>query len=164
MNHQYSFSKIRPAVEAIADLVCCHGMMIEDDGELRVRLLERGFELNMIRAAEDWCDQASATGNILEILSLFVASGSGLRIYQQIEKLALSKRLWGILEDCRARGIISLDMSVRIIEGLRTLDTRDWSDCEVREFISETCGQTPYGSVDPRFEKALKGDFNDYYC
>ena len=163
MNQTPEFQMIRPVIEVIADLVCCHGVPPENDGELRNCLINKGFELDLVRAAENWCDHVSATGNLMEVLSLFVTSGNGSRVYQQIEKLVISKRLWRVLEDCRSKGIISLDMSERLIEGLRTLDTRDWSDFEVREFISETCGYTVQGEPDPRFQKALKGDFNDYY-
>lgn len=169
MNHphfqgQVSFESFREVVVAIADLVCCHGFTPEEDGILRENLLLRGFELDQIRAAENWCDQVSATGRLIEVLSLFAPVAQGPRIDSPLEKIFISNRLWKAIEDCRRRGIFSLDMAERLLEGIRAMDTRDWDDREVKEFIEDACGNSIDAAGDLKLKKALKGDFSDYYC
>lgn len=159
-----SFESIRPVVEAIADLVCCHGFSPEEDGVLREHLVDRNFDLDLIRAAENWCDQASTTGRLIEVLSLFAPAPTGTRVDSPLEKIFVSDRIWKTIEDCRSRGIFSLDMAERLLEGVRAMDTRDWDDKEVRDFIEDACGNPIIiGGIDQRLRKALNGDFGDYY-
>lgn len=158
------FETLRPIIEAIADLVCCHGFNPEEHAALRIELESRGFKLKLIRAAEEWCDRASATCSIIEVLSLFAPSMQGTRIESPLERLFISKRMWKTIEDCRRRGIFSMDMTERLLEGVRAMDTRDWNDSEVRDFIEDACGNpVVVGCIDTRLRKALKGDFGDYY-
>lgn len=160
-----SFETFRDVVVAIADLVCCHGFTPDEDGVLREHLLLRGFELDAIRAAENWCDQvANSGGRLIETLSLFAPIAQGPRIDSPLEKIFVSDRLWKTIEDCRSRGIFSLDMAERLLEGIRAMDTRDWADSEVKEFIEDACGGSLIAGGDLKLKKALKGDFGDYYC
>lgn len=159
------FETFRDVVESMADLICCHGLTVEEDGVIRQMLLERGFELSRVRAAEDWCDQVATSGNLIETLSLFVPTAQGPRINSPLEKIFISDRLWKTIENCRSRGIFSLDMAERLLEGIRAMDTRDWDDTEVKEFIEDACGNPIMESgKDARLKKALQGDFGDYYC
>ena len=159
-----SFESFREVVVAIADLICCHGFTPEEDGVLREHLLLRGFELDEIRAAENWCDRVAHTGRLIETLSLFAPIAQGPRINSPLERIFVSDRLWKTIEDCRSRGIFSLDMAERLLEGIRAMDTRDWDDSEVKEFIEDACGSSVIAGGDAKLKKALKGDFADYYC
>ena len=159
------FSTIKEVVESIADLVCCHGFDPNEDGVLRNELVCRGFKLEVIRQAENWCDKVALTGRLIEVLSLFQPSALGRRVHSPLEKIFVSDQVWKTIENCRSRGIFSLDMHERLLEGVRAMDTRDWDDQEVKGFIEDACGNS-LGTLgdDRRLRKALNGDFGDYYC
>ncbi len=162
---QDSFSMIRPVIECIADLICCHGFDPNEDGVLRQELVVRGFDLALIKRAEDWCDQVSHSGRLIEVLGLFQPHILSRRINSPLEKIFVSDHVWKSIEDCRKRGIFSLDMGERLLEGVRAMDTRDWDDHEVKGFIEDACGNSLDGpGKDRRLRKALNGDFGDYYC
>ena len=159
-----NFDDFRVVVEAIADLVCCHGQSFEDDGLLRHQLIDRGFEMELIRAAEDWCEMAESSGSLLDILSVFAPASSNHRIYSPLERLAVSDEIWSAIEECRIRGVISIDMAERMLESVREMDTRDWDDEDVRTFLLEACIAHGLPTNQMKLERALQGDFRSYYC
>ena len=159
-----NFDDFRVVVEAIADLVCCHGQSFEDDGILRHQLVDRGFELELICAAENWCEMAEASGSLIDILSVFAPASSNHRIYSPLERLAVSDEIWSAIEACRIRGVISIDMAERMLESVRELDTRDWDDEDVRTFLLEACIAHGLPTNQMKLERALQGDFRSYYC
>ena len=159
-----NFDDFRVVVEAIADLVCCHGQSFEDDGILRHQLVDRGFELELICAAENWCEMAEASGSLIDILSVFAPASSNHRIYSPLERLAVSDEIWSAIEACRMRGVISIDMAERMLESVRELDTRDWDDEDVRTFLLEACVAHGLPTNQMKLERALQGDFRSYYC
>lgn len=164
MTATISFEHFRPVVESMADLLCCHGLSPDDDGLIRAHLQARGFELDLIRAAEDWCDKAQTAGSIVDLLSMFVPTGAGVRVSSPLERIAVSDQMLSAVEKCRDRGIISVDMAERLLEGTRAMDTRDWDDEDVRAFFVDACVANSLPSSQSKIERALQGDFRDYYC
>jgi hypothetical protein len=164
MNASKAFEKIRPVVEAMADLMCCHGFSPEEEGLIRSHLLARGFELELIRQAEDWCEKSQSSGSIVDLLSMFVPSAIGTRVSNPLERIAVSDQMLSAIEQCRDRGIISVDMAERLLEGSRALDTRDWDDDDVRAFFVDACAQNISPEAQTKLERALTGNFKDYYC
>jgi hypothetical protein len=158
-----AFESIRPVVEAMADLMCCHGFSPEEDGTIRAHLMARGFDLELIRKAEDWCEASQASGSIVDLLSIFIPSVTGVRLTNPLERVAVSDQVLDAVVKCRDRGIISGDMVERLLEGTRALDTRDWDDEEVRAFFVDACSANASRMVQMRLERALHGDFRDYY-
>jgi hypothetical protein len=164
MDVRIDFEEFRPVIVAMADLVCCHGFSTDDDGLLRTHLVERGFDLALIRAAENWCDAAQASGSLVDVLSAFAVSGSGHRVSSPLERVSVSDEVWNMIEDCRNRGIISTDMAERLLEGARAMDTRDWDDDDVRTFILDACIANGLPSSQNKMQQALDGNFKTYYC
>ena len=163
MQELVTFEQIRPVIEAIADLVCCHGMTLEEDGVIRAHLLALGFDLTLVRAAEDWCDSAQSTGSIMDVLSIFAPVGEGTRVYSPLERVAVSEDVWKVIESCRKRGLITLDMAERMLEGARAMDTRDWDDSDVLSFLADACNsnQTPVNHA--LIEQAFLGTLRNYH-
>ncbi|MCX6116325.1 MAG: DUF494 family protein [Proteobacteria bacterium] len=164
LDRSEGFELIRPVIESIADLVCAHGLDPNEDGLLRSSLLERGFNIDLIRKAEDWCDVVSTHSRLVEVLCLFLPEIKSARIYSKLEKIFVSDSIWKTMEECRNRGIFSMDMIERLLEGVREMDTRDWDDIDVRKFIETVCGDASHANGDLKLRKALNGDFADYYC
>lgn len=162
MRQLLTFEEIRPVIEAIADLVCCHGMTIEQDGMIRSQLLGMGFELTLIKAAEDWCDSAQSTGSLVDVLSIFAPSGDGTRVYSALERVAVSEDVWKVIESCRKRGLLTLDMAERMLEGARAMDTRDWDDSDVLSFLAEACNANNTPVNHAIIEKAFLGTLRNY--
>jgi hypothetical protein len=161
-----SFEYIRPVIEAMADLVCCHGLDPDSEGFIREMLIQRGFSLELVRAAEAWCDQAAACGQLIEALSLFVPHTTGTRVSSPLERLSVSERMWKSIESCRNKGFFSEDLAERLLEGARAMDTRDWDDEEVCDFIENACaGRGTTSSEEAnRLRKAIRGHFSTLYC
>jgi Protein of unknown function (DUF494) len=163
MDNYVSFEEFRAVIEAMADLVCCHGFSTEEDGLLRAHLLEKGFEIETIRQAEAWCDRAQATGSLVDVLSAFVPSGNGTRLSSPLERVSVSDEVWDAISHCRRTGVISTDLAERLLEGARAMDTRDWDDDDVREFILDACAANGVPSVVAKMERALSGDLKVRY-
>jgi hypothetical protein len=164
MGTRITFEDFRPIIVAMADLICCHGFSTDEDGLLRAHLLGRGFDLSLIRAAENWCDVAQASGSLVDVLSTFASSGSGPRVSNPLERVSVSDEVWRTIEECRNRGILSTDMAERLLEGARAMDTRDWDDEDVRAFILDACVANGLPASKAKMEQALSGDFKLYYC
>lgn len=162
MTQRYHFDDLRPVIEAIADLVCCHGFSTDDDGLIRGNLVSMGFDLELIRAAEAWCDIAQSNGSIMEVLSIFAPVGSGTRVYSPLEKVAISDDVWNVIESCRNRGLITTDMAERMLEGARAMDTRDWDDAEVLSFLVDACNSNQAPGSQPIIERAFQGTLRNY--
>lgn len=162
MPQRYQFDEIRPVIEIMADLVCCHGVATEEDGLIRGILLGRGFDLELIKAAEDWCDSAQSTGSIMDVLATFAPIGQGTRVSNPLERVAVSDDVWKVIEDCRTRGLITLDMAERMLEGARAMDTRDWDDEDVLNFLADACKANHSASSRPIIEQALFGSLRNY--
>ena len=164
MKDDLVFEDFRSVIESMADLICCHGQSTEDDGLLRVQLQARGFDLDLIRAAENWCDKVQAAGSLVDVLSIFAPGALGYRLSSPLERVSISDEVWHAIENCRNRGIITIDMAERLLEGVRAIDTRDWDDDDVRSFIFDACVAHALPSSHSKIERALQGDFRDYYC
>lgn len=164
MTTSNAFEDIRPVVEAMADLMCCHGLSPEEEGLIRSQLMARGFELELIRKAEDWCEKSQSVGSIVDLLSMFAPAAVGTRVSNPLERIAVSDQMLTAIEKCRDRGIISVDMAERLLEGSRALDTRDWDDEDVRAFFVDACAANISEEAQTKLERALAGDFRGYYC
>lgn len=158
-----TFEEIRPVIEAISDLVCCHGMTLEEDGVIRAQLLAMGFDLSLVKAAEDWCDSAQSTGSIMDVLSIFAPSGEGTRVYSPLERVAVSEDVWKVIESCRKKGLITLDMAERMLEGARAMDTRDWDDSDVLSFLADACNSNHTPVNHAFIEQAFLGTLRNYF-
>jgi hypothetical protein len=163
MQKSILFEDIRPVIEAMSDLICCHGMAIEDDGVIREQLLAMGFDLSLVRAAEDWCDGAQATGSIMDVLSTFAPSGEGTRVYSPLERVAVSDDVWKVIESCRKKGLITLDTAERMLEGARAMDTRDWDDDDVLAFLADAHNSNHTPVNHSIIEKAFLGVLRNYH-
>lgn len=162
MLHRFQFDDIRPVIEVMADLVCCHGFDVAEDGLIRGILLSKGFDLDLIKAAEDWCDSAESTGSIMDVLATFAPVGQGTRVSNPLERVAVSEDVWKVIETCRNRGLITLDMAERMLEGARAMDTRDWDDEDVLNFLADACKANHSPSNRPMIEQALFGSLRNY--
>ena len=129
-----------------------------------VVLVREDGRVDLIRAAEDWCEKAQAAGSLLDVLSVFAPSGGGYRMSSPLERVSVSEDVWRVIENCRNRGIITIDMAERLLEGVRAMDTRDWDDEDVRAFLLDACVAQALPSSHSKIERALHGDFRDYYC
>ena len=164
MENKLTFDDFRGVIEAIADLILCHGQSLEDDGLLRQQLVDRGFEMELVRAAEDWCEMAEASGSLIDILSVFAPASSNQRVYSPLERISVSDEIWSAIEACRIRGVITIDMAERLLESVREIDTRDWDDEDVRAFLLDACIANGLPTNQMKLDRALQGAFNSYYC
>jgi uncharacterized protein Smg (DUF494 family) len=137
MNEPASHQAWWSAVESIADLVHRDGFQPDEDQQLREQLTRRGFSEDVIVRAMDWIDQVALSGNLADALGMLQSAPDRIRIEHPVEKSELAMGLWRTIESCRYRGIISAELAERLVEGLRTMDTRDWDEPEVKGFLSD---------------------------
>ena len=137
MNEPASQQEWWPAVQLIADLVHRDGFAPDEDDVLRVQLAQKGFSQDIIGQAMAWIDNVALTGNLADALGMLQSAPDRIRIEHPVEKSELAMGLWRTIESCRYRGVISAELAERLVEGLRTMDTSDWDDAEVRDFLSD---------------------------
>lgn len=125
------------AVRSIADLVSRDGVAVDEDRLIRRELEGRGFSSDGIGKALDWVGLAALSGNLMDALSMLQPSPDRVRVEHPLERLSLSPEVSRALESCRRQGIVSHEMAERLIEGLRTMDARDWEGDEVEAFFAE---------------------------
>jgi hypothetical protein len=125
------------AVRTIADLVSRDGVGPDDAGIIRKELTDRGFSTDGIGKALEWVDRAALSGCLMDTLGMLQPVADGLRVEHALERASLHPRLLRAIYAARGRGWISRDLSERLIEGVRTMDTRDWDDAEIAHFLGD---------------------------
>lgn len=151
------------AMHRIADLVSRDGVGPEDDRVIRQDLSERGFSTDGIRMAMDWLDKASLSGTLMDTLGMFQSVFVGIRVDHALERASLHPRLLRIVEACRRRGLITQDMAERLLEGLRSMDTRDWDNSEIEAFFADVLGVVSPSLAGLSLARLLSRDAPDHY-
>ncbi len=151
------------AVETIAGLVACGFDVRGDEDTLRVELAGRGFSEATIETAFKWLEQVVCSGTLADVLDMIQPAGKGPRLANPVEKILMSDKLWRLLENWRSRGLIGAGMAERMLEGMRSLDTRDWDDDEIREFMAEVLRSSTLPAADARYGKCLRGATAELY-
>jgi hypothetical protein len=151
------------AIEYIAGLSACGIDLLASEDALRLELLARGFADEIIDRALSWLQQALCSGTLADALDMLQASSEGPRVGNPVERVLMSDKLWRLLHDWRRRHIIGHGAAERILEGMRSLDTRDWDDQEIREFIGEILRRTNVTLPEGRLGKCLSGSVSELY-
>ncbi len=125
------------AVRSIAALVHRDGIALNEDSSLKEMLTEQGFSPGGIVKAFDWIEQASLSGNLMDALSMLTPDSDCVRVQHPTERIGIHPRIWRVIERSRARGLISLEMAERLIDGFRTIDTRDWELNDIETAMHE---------------------------
>lgn len=138
MDHSSYEKQWWQVIEALSDYVAC-GYEYEEleDDLIRFSLIAQGFTQESIESALDWLEMASNSGHVAEVFSMLHPQGRGTRVASPLERVCFSEKLWSQFEKMRHRGLIGDDLAERILEGMRTIDTRDWDDEEIQSFLFE---------------------------
>ena len=133
------------AVRSIASLVTRDGVGPDDDHVLRQELAQQGFSAAGIVQAMDWVDRAALSGHLIDALGMIQPQPDSIRIEHPLERVSLNPMLWQAIDACRRRGFFSADLAERLLEGARSLDTRDWDDPEIEAFLEEVLNHSSNG-------------------
>lgn len=131
---------------------------------IRSALLAEGYSLNSVKEAFICLEQASLTGTLTEVLSMMHPAPEGARVSSPLEEVCVSDRLWKQIQSLRCRGILASDVVERLIEGIRSLDTRDWEDEEITDLVTELMAYSLPNATNKQLKKLLRGKTIDYYC
>ncbi len=135
-----------------------------NDDFVRCELLRQGFSVGAVEQAFDWIDQASLGGQLNELFTFLQPINPNIRIQNPLEKAAVSDRLWQQIERCRHSGLVSQWYAEQVLEGMRTLDTRDWEDNEVDAFVAEMLANTLPQRNKKSALQLLNGKCRQLYC
>jgi hypothetical protein len=125
-------------IEAMAGYVTSGFEYQELDSEwVRQALVAQGLTKTGIDQALDWLEMASVSGHAADVFSMAQPGAFGHRVPSPLERIFISEKVWRRIEDMRKRGIIAADLTERILESLRSMDTRDWDDTEIEHFIED---------------------------
>ena len=105
--------------------------------EVKTKLLDSGYGEDEISQAYLWLDKVNLSGCLSESLSMLHPHGEGFRVENPIETIFLPEKLRQIIQVLRLRGLLSDDLLEKLLEGIRTLDTREWDDTDIKEFVLE---------------------------
>lgn len=125
------------AVRSIADLIHRDGVGPDEDTLIREELTTQGFSKDGIGKAMDWVRMASLSGNLMDTLGMLQPPPAPFRVEHPLERSSLHPGLVRAVESCRRQGFITTDLAERLIEGLRTMDTRDWDQTEIHAFFAD---------------------------
>lgn len=145
------------AVRSIADLVNRDGLAPHEECVLRRELTDRGFSKDGIGKALEWVGMAALSGNLMDTLGMLQPSSGAIRIDHPLEKLSLGPGLTRAVEACRRQGILTSEMSERLIEALRTMDTRDWEQPDIEAFFAEMLAVSAPSLAGVQVSKVLAG-------
>lgn len=151
------------AVRSIADLVSRDGHAPDEERVLRRELTVRGFSKDGIGKALDWVGMAALSGNLMDTLGMLQPSSDAIRVEHPLEKLSLGPGLTRAVDVCRRQGVLSSEMAERLIEGLRTMDTRDWEQEDIESFFAEVLAVSVPGLAGVVVSKILSGKARSEY-
>ncbi len=114
---------------------------LEDDF-VKTLLLSQGHDHLSIQNALDWLERASLSGHVADIFSMLQPNSSLTRVANPLEVACIPHALWERFENIRNRGLIADDLAEKVLEGMRTIDTRDWEDEDVDTFLVEVMSAT----------------------
>jgi uncharacterized protein Smg (DUF494 family) len=158
MDHLDSCNQWWQVIEALSDYVTC-GYDYEDleDELVRLSLLAQGFSQESIESALEWLEMASNSGHVAEVFSMLNPQANGTRVASPLERVCFSEKLWQQFEKMRHRGLIGADLAERILEGMRSIDTRDWDDDEIHSFLMEVVSASLPNKDDRLLRRMMAG-------
>ncbi len=116
------------------------GITYEEMGDDNIRelLLANDFAADQIDVTLDWLENAAKTASIADIISMVSSHDHHpQRVVNPLENASISSQLWSRFNLLRSRGFLSDDTAERVLEGLRSIDTRDWEGEDISVFLSE---------------------------
>lgn len=125
------------AVCSIADMITNGWYLPEQTIEISAALEQKGFVREAISKAIDWLESASMTGDVFGALAITSQSSVNERLVHPLEAAGIHPELLRSVMACRRKGVIHPDAFEQVIENIRSLDTRDWSDEEIELFVDE---------------------------
>ena len=87
-----------------------------------------------------------------------------LRVANPIETAFLSDELWQGLQVCRIRGLLNDDLMERLLDGMRSIDSRDWDEEDANALLIELLGMVLPGLPDEKYMEILRGKSPEFYC
>ena len=132
--------------------------------QIREALEEQAFSSDVIEQAFDWIEKATLSGNLVESLAMLEPPPSLIRIQSTLESLYLPQRIRNRIETCRLKGFISQDVIERLVEGLRTLDSRNMDEDELTHLLAELLSIIVPSTPKHEFLRILKGKTLTLYC
>lgn len=136
---------------------------LEED-YIRVSLIQQGFSEHDINMALDWLAEAALSGNLSEVLSMLNSVDTIThRVINPLETVSIPDELLNRLNKYKNKGIISLDMHERILEGVRELDTRDWESEDIDYFIKDVISASLPNISEDLLDKIAKGQISELY-
>lgn len=151
------------AVRVVAALACNEGAMLSDPAAMSAELAKHGFSGDTIGKALAWLDLAAASGHLHDALHMLQPQRHGIRVTHPVERAMLHPSLLRRIERCRNCGLLADEMAERLIEGLRTVDTRDWDEGQLGMFIDEVVAQALPGQRVPDLHLFLQGRLEAIY-
>lgn len=128
------------AVCAAALLIGREGVEHDQEGIIRRDLVNKGFSPEGIGKAMDFIDKAFLSGSLMESVGMIYQKEgeyASVRVEHPLEKAHLPESLWLSIDACRRKGFLDPDLAERLLEGVRTMDTRDWDASDVEAFLDD---------------------------
>jgi hypothetical protein len=125
------------AVCSIADMVTNGWFLPDQTSEISAALVQKGFVTEAISKAIEWLETASMSGDVFGALAITSHASIKERLVHPLEAAGIHPELLKSIFACRRKGIIHPDTFEQLIENIRGLDSRDWSDSEIESFVSE---------------------------
>jgi len=125
------------AVCSIADMVTNGWFLPDQTTEISAALAQKGFVTEAISKAIEWLESASMSGDVFGALAITSHGSINERLMHPLEIAGIHPDLLSSIFACRRKGIIHPDTFEQLIENIRSLDSRDWSEADIESFVNE---------------------------
>ena len=152
-------------VRTMADLVASGYDELElTESYVKSELVDKGFQEQEILQAVSWVEKAVNSGTVNESLAMIQKQSQGARVVNPLERVCFSPSIWSRLEICKQKGLITDEAIERILEAVRSIDTRDWEDEDVSHLLAEMLFNFNPTNSELEYQEMLRRCVPQYYC
>lgn len=122
---------------SIADMVTSGWFLPNQVNEISAALEEKGFRKDAISRALEWLESAAMTGDVFGALATTSPTALSERMIHPLEVAGIHPDLLRSVLACRRKGIVQPDTFEQLLESVRALDSRDWSQEEIESIVND---------------------------
>lgn len=124
-------------VQLLTKMIHTGEVSIANESAMIDILKNEGLKEHQIDKVFDWIEMAQNSDCFFEVYNMLVKPRGKSRPLSMLESLSIPKEIFAKIQKFREAGYLSDEHAERIIEGLRTSDTRDWDEVDINNFYND---------------------------
>ena len=124
-------------VQILTKLIHNGEVQITDESSMIELLKDVELSDEEIQKVFNWIEMAQNSDCFFEVYNMLDQPSEFSRIPNQLESLSIPSEVFNKIQEYRRSGFLSDEHCERIIEGLRSSDTRDWDEEDINSFYED---------------------------